>query len=138
MDRRDWTFTLVFIVSLLISLYFLGASITGRLVQSMYCEDGVCKEFCRFNTDCSGDEMCCDYGGFGVCEQALACAEAYQLQPEVDIENLPMLESPAPVRKGNILLYSIITLLILLIGFLYFMGRKRESKKAVYKKRSSK
>ena len=135
MDNRDWIFTITFIVSLALSLYFLGSSITGFVVQSMHCPGSICKELCRFNTDCTGtNEICCDIGGFGVCEKVSECEEEYLLQLEADVENLPKVESPTPVQKSNVMIHTIVTLLILLVGLLDFLGRKH-SKKAVSKKR---
>jgi hypothetical protein len=133
--HRDWRFAVVFTVGIVLTLYFLGTSITGFMVQSMYCDQGECREFCIYETDCTKlDEMCCDINGYGVCTHVSDCSKNYEFSIESDVENLPTLETPAPVLKSNMALYGIIFGLLLMIGYIYFVSRKH-SKKAHSKKR---
>ena len=68
MHKKELIFTIAFTLSLMSIIYFLGSSITGHVVQTMYCEDGICDEFCKYNKDCTNEgEVCCDVEGFGVC-----------------------------------------------------------------------
>ena len=57
MKKRDIFFLLAFVISLGTIFYFLGTSITGYAVHEKYCENGVCKEFCKSNFDCKGNEI---------------------------------------------------------------------------------
>jgi len=89
----------------------------------MHCEEGVCREFCSSTSDCDTGETCCDKGNFGVCEEA--CEKEYELQPELDVDigEIPL---PSP-EKGYIVFYSILTLLVIIIGIAYFLkGKKRK------------
>lgn len=126
MDKRELLFTVVFVFSLTILLYYLGSSITGFATQSMYCEDGTCKEFCKFNSDCTAaDEFCCQKEDFGICESSSVCKKQYTFHPEeVDIESMSPLEKPAPT-KGRIAFYSVLVALTVFIGVIYFLKRKR-------------
>ncbi|MFC2135881.1 hypothetical protein ACFLTH_14795 [Bacteroidota bacterium] len=124
MKDEDLAFTLVFAFSLVFLLFLLGNSVTGYLVQTMYCEDGVCKELCSSDSDC-GAEICCDLGGFGACDTS--CKKRFILSPEIetnfDINNLPHIESPS--STNNIKAYLAIMLIVLALGILYFVkGRK--------------
>lgn len=122
---RDWGFAITFVVGLTLTLYFLGTSITGLMVQSMYCDQGECKEFCRFTSDCTGvDEMCCDVNGYGVCEYVLDCGKNYEFNIESDVENLPTLEQPAPILEANIALYSGLLFIFVLIAIPFFKYKK--------------
>lgn len=132
---RNWSFGIAFVIALTLTLYFLGTSITGLVVQSMHCDQGKCAEFCRYTSDCAGiDEMCCDISGYGVCTYVLDCGKNYVFSIDSDIQSLPTLESPAQVLKTNIAIYVVLLFGILVFGFLYLKGRKH-GKKPAKKKR---
>ncbi len=124
MDNQDLIFTGAFIVALTLMVYFLGTSITGFFALTMHCEEGVCNEICRATTDCDAPELCCDKGNFGVCEERAACEKEYILQPEleVDLKEIPL---PSPTEKTNIIFYSVLAALIIVIGAAYFSKRKK-------------
>lgn len=126
MRKSERIFVFVFFISLAVLLFCLGISITGYFIQTMYCEQGTCKEFCRFNSDCSADEICCDKIDFGVCEDTSICEKEYifEPEPELDIDELPAMEKPTPL-KNNILIYSSMTLIIIVLGIIYFFERKK-------------
>lgn len=122
MDKEDLIFTGAFIVALTLMVFFLGTSITGYFALTMHCEDGICKEMCEATTDCDAPETCCDKGNFGVCEET--CEKEYELQPQLDIapSQIPM-KSPTP--ETNIVFYSVLAVLIIVIGAAYFSKRKK-------------
>ena len=131
MEKREVVFLVLLFVTFATLLYFLGTSITGHVVQSMYCEKGVCKEFCRFDSDCIGrEEICCQKGDFGVCELLSLCEKPYIFQPEIVDMNFesktPYLESPTTVIKSKIIIYVVLILLATLIGIIYFSKRKKK------------
>ncbi|NQU98493.1 hypothetical protein HQ533_03430 [Candidatus Woesearchaeota archaeon] len=125
MKEREIAFLFVFIVGLTGLIYFLGASITGHVVQSMYCGDGECKELCDSDVDCFTG-VCCDVGGYGICEDS--CDKAYKLIPKIDanidIENMPLVESPARVKSSRVIGY--VGGLVIVLAFLtIFLHRKK-------------
>ena len=126
MEKREVVFLVLLFVTFTTLLYFLGTSITGYVVQSMYCNNGVCKEFCMFNSDCVGNEICCEIGDFGVCEDRSICEKPYSFQPdvEIDLRKMPNLESPTNITPGKILIYIVSGFLVVLIGAFYFLGKK--------------
>jgi len=128
MHAKDLTFTVIFVTTLVVLLYFLGVSITGYVAQSMYCEKGICREFCRFDSDCiNGKETCCQKDDFGVCEVSSICEKPYVFQPEsVDIESIePITDIPSPVTKGKLGIYSLLFVLAIIIAIIYFSKRRR-------------
>ncbi|MBW2981099.1 hypothetical protein KY360_06815 [Candidatus Woesearchaeota archaeon] len=125
MHKQDIIFTVTFVLALMILIYFLSGSITGHFIQSMHCEAGACRELCTSNTDCNAGEICCDKGNFGVCETR--CEKEYVLQPgyDVAVSAFPM---HSPSKRGAVIFYSVLTLLVIIIGAGYFLGRKKRSK----------
>ncbi|MDD5087079.1 MAG: hypothetical protein PHV16_04990 [Candidatus Nanoarchaeia archaeon] len=129
MEKKEIVFLVSLFIAFSLLLYFIGTSITGYVVQSMYCEDGICKEFCKFNSDCSGKEICCQLGDFGVCEELSACESPYSFQPkmELQLKKTPNIENPANITQGKIVLYLVTGFLVVLIGAIYFLGEKEKN-----------
>ena len=121
MHKQDIIFTVTFVITLMVLIYFLSGSVTGYFIQSMHCEAGVCKEFCKSNSDCGANEICCDKGNFGVCETT--CEKEYIIQPQLDVDpgELPM---PSPGKQA-IVLYSALITIAILLGYAYFSKRKK-------------
>ena len=132
----------VSIIALASIIYILGVSITGAVTQTMYCEDGVCKKFCNFDTDCSGDNVCCIKGDFGVCDSTKSC-QAYALVPAgnfvgeaVDVGDA-RLESPDNLgMKYLIPIYVLLVAFLLLFTLYYFLkGKEKVVKSKIVSKR---
>lgn len=144
MKKEEVEFTLAFAVSLVLLLYFMGASVTGFVTQSMYCMGGACKEFCETNSDCAlGSQVCCNKGSFGACEPTSQCFEPYVFQPgtEINIKNLPpALETPSSFESTKTIVFVGLVLLATIIGLLYLLGSKAKikRKKATGKKAAKK
>ncbi|KYK26750.1 hypothetical protein AYK26_04725 [Euryarchaeota archaeon SM23-78] len=134
MDRDEFAFSSILFLALVLLLYFIGSSITGLTIQTMYCEEGVCKEFCDFLPDCNDKtKICCDKGGFGVCEDPINCEKSYEFSPEADMQfdisiKQPILESPAHIDNSRIglTIFLIVLVGILLgVGILHFLKRRK-------------
>ncbi|MBW2988086.1 hypothetical protein DRJ48_00855 [Candidatus Woesearchaeota archaeon] len=128
---RDKRFLMTFVASLAAILFFMGATLSGYVIYSftMYCEHGICKTFCYFDEDCSRGEVCCTKLDFGVCVPKDKCEHPYELEPFVyDTNKLPDIERPAPVSENNLLLYTILLLLIVGIGAVYYSKRREQTK----------
>jgi hypothetical protein len=94
----------------------------------MNCYDGVCKELCRFDTDCSDIKMvCCDAGSFGFYEDSLICDGKYELKLESDVSGLPEIQEPASVNQPKIVLFSVLFVLVLFIGITYFVVKRKHN-----------
>jgi hypothetical protein len=118
MDNKDIIFTVIFLISLISFIYFLGVSITG--LATMHCEDGECRKLCRFDSECT-DGNCCDMGGYGVCKTD--CEKTFRIIPEADVSKIPRMESPSPYRNGTIL-YLILIILTIIVAIIYFKRKK--------------
>ena len=128
MIRKDLPFSSLFFLTMILLVYFLGASITGNVVQSMYCEEDECKELCNYISDCSDiTRICCDKGGFGVCEEPLLCEKSFELSPTAetefdinyDIKELS-LQKPGQIKKSKSYLIIVgLLFLAILLGVLY-------------------
>ncbi|MBS1267209.1 MAG: hypothetical protein MAG795_01181 [Candidatus Woesearchaeota archaeon] len=138
MQRKEAVFVSLFIITLSITLYFLGSSVTGRVVQTMHC-DGDCQEFCKFNTDCAPDQVCCDKKGFGVCAHKKDCSKEYEYYvnvPDVGDFKTPNIEKPA--RSPNIPLLIALCLTIIAIGIIYHKAKQNHKAKPKKRKKSKK
>ncbi|MFH1396642.1 MAG: hypothetical protein ABIG93_04555 [archaeon] len=144
--KRNFTNSLIVSISIMAIaavVYLLGASIIGAVTQTMYCEDGFCKKFCNFDTDCSSDNVCCAKGNFGVCDSADGC-EAYALAPKGDyVGEAVELGSVRLESPGDVKMKYLIPVYVLLIAFLlafvlyYFLSHKKKvpDKSKVVRKR---
>lgn len=109
-------------------IYGLGASVTGYVMKTMYCEQEWCKDYCRFDSDCpiSGD-VCCEQDNFGICKQSSQCEIPHEFQPTIDIslgQMQTILEKPAPDYKQEILMFT--TLLIALVIIVTFHNKHKK------------
>jgi len=129
-------------IALAAVIYLVGISITGAISESMYCEEGVCKKLCNFDTDCSSSNICCTKGDFGVCDSLESC-EAFVSALEdnyvgetVEIGGARE-ESPADLNmKYLVPVYIILVALLLLFTLYYFLkGKKKVVKSKVVRKR---
>jgi len=130
MKNKEGIFTVIFVLTLALALYFLGATSVGYLTKSMHCDDGVCRDLCQFDTDCAPTEVCCDKFGYGICDEEDSCIVRHVFKPDMrhniesghgDISKRPNIESPRPVYGINIVLFLLISLMILTIGVLYYL-----------------
>jgi hypothetical protein len=120
MRERDWYFLVSFIISIVALSYFLAGTMTGRVVQSMYCTDEGCFEFCISHDDCYPDELCCERLGKGVCMRE--CQKEFLFSPE--LEGLPPnVEQP---QQTNTSFYLGLLIVTLVIAFLYAYNRWKE------------
>ena len=128
MKRRDLVFTVVLLSTLGILLYFWGASITGYISHSMYCYDGLCKEFCRFDTDCLVmGEVCCERGDFGVCEEKALCDTPFKYEPQAPFgTKISHMEMPSRGKTNWV--FPILIILVVLIGAVYLFERETSKK----------
>lgn len=116
---RDKLFTLSFILTMTLLLYFLGNSITGHVIQTSYCDDSGCHEFCTSSTECSAQEVCCQVQDFGVCKSG--CDNQYEMLAEVEY---PVPYTEMPVKPSSYLYISLIFLTVI-VGTLYFLSNKK-------------
>ena len=117
MEQRQFLFTLSFMATLGLLLFFLGSSITGQVVQTMYCDNATCYDFCTAKTDCLAGEICCQEQTFGLCK------DSCETEFNVDIKYegsypFPKVDSPAP--QVNTVLYGVLAIITLIIGAIYF------------------
>jgi len=129
MEKKELIAITIFVAGLTLVAYLLGSSITGYIVQTMYCEDGLCKEFCQYSSDCFGEKICCQKNDLGICEEPTNCQQEFQFQPGADFnpENQPTLESPAPIQKRIIFIYSFLAIAFIVAGIiLYFSNKKKK------------
>jgi len=129
MKRHDIAFIVLFVMTLSLSIYSLGVSITGHVIQTKFCDQDDCKDFCRSNSDClTIGEMCCKKGDIGVCEDQTVCEERYIFEPDMDLdfETLtPEMQQPGQIGKAQISLFSIVIGIALIILFIYFWEKKK-------------
>ena len=123
MTRNDILLIVLFAVSASLLVYALGATITGYFMKTMYCDGEMCKDYCRFNSGCSGDEVCCDMQGFGVCRSASECEKEYVFRPQDDVSSEQMeviLQKPSPeYTKDAFIFTALLVLLIIIIALRY-------------------
>ncbi|MBW2990537.1 hypothetical protein KY348_02410 [Candidatus Woesearchaeota archaeon] len=133
MNKESLKFTSLFFLGLIILIYFLGSSITGYVVQTMYCDEDKCQEFCKYDKECKNPgELCCDKGGFGVCENPLTCDKGYVYSPEAKMNfdfyaelKEPAEQSPAYIEKTKIRIFLVLLAAALAIGIIYAYRRKK-------------
>ncbi len=78
MHKKDILFVTIFFIALSSILYFTGTAITGYVVQSISCQEGVCQELCSYHTDCIDEDMvCCEEGDISVCRAIQECVKHY-------------------------------------------------------------
>jgi len=111
---KEKAFAMCFVVSLMVSLFLLGSSITGYITGTMYCENGKCHEQCRFDSDCAAG-LCCDGGTSGYCIDI--CENPYVLSPGESAE--PFTDSPKSF--GTIALLFGIVAAIIALGLIFYM-----------------
>ncbi len=118
--QKELIFTVTFFFVLGAVGIFLGSTITG--FTTMHCEDGVCKETCRFDTDCDSGEVCCDKGlSQGVCEQK--CVKRFEYKPTaqdpsaVDYQVHPAYESPA--STNHTMFFVGLLVVVIIAGVIY-------------------
>jgi len=121
MNNKNFLLTTLSIVLIVGMVYFFGASITGQITQTMYCEEGVCKKFCNYDFDCMSDSICCNVNGFGVCEDSSKCEEPFEFVPvelgaEVLSEDLGEVQTPQKISSQERGLYYIFGALALLLA----------------------
>jgi hypothetical protein len=104
-------------------IYSLGASVTGYVIQTTYCKEGWCNDYCRFDPDCSTGQVCCEMQNFGVCAPSAECAVKHDFQPQVDISTGQMkdiLEKPASDYKKEItMVTTLLFALSIVVAFYY-------------------
>ncbi len=138
MHTKEAFFISLFVIALSLTLYFLGGSVTGLVVQTMYCE-GDCQEFCKFNTDCAPNQVCCDKSGFGVCMASSDCDKQYEYVidiPDFESVKTPNLEKPA--ATPNVPLFTFLSLVLIAIGIIYYVSKHKHLDSKIKKKRSKK
>lgn len=123
MPDKELIFLVSFIAAFLASFFFIGGTITGLVTQTMYCEEGECKEFCRFDSDCIGNEVCCNRYGSGVCEASGKCEQLFILDLDKDFEpvdTVPDYDKIAQTNSLGVMLFTFIGLLVVLLGYVYY------------------
>ncbi|MFH1317008.1 MAG: hypothetical protein ABII01_05810 [Candidatus Woesearchaeota archaeon] len=132
-EKKDIMIIGIFILSILASVYFLSSSITGYVVQTMYCDEQDCDELCNTDSDCSiSDEVCCDQNGFGVCKEKSSCQKRHVIKADIDVRSIftkPVIENPKQVNKRNIPIYSMLLGLMILVFIFYIYFRYSNLKK---------
>ncbi|MBN2422423.1 hypothetical protein JXB41_04295 [Candidatus Woesearchaeota archaeon] len=129
MENKDKFYVFIFIGLFSIILIYMGSSITGWLIQSMYCNDEGCTNFCRINQDCSIDEVCCQAENTGICKLKTECTQLYKpsfesgVEIDVDI-NAPVVEQPGKITEPWI--YLVLIMLVLAIGIVCFLRKKKK------------
>lgn len=133
MDKKE-IFLLTLVVGVMIMLtYFLGLSMTGYVTFSTFCDESGCKEICKFNDDCIGDnEICCDGKGIGFCEHISECQKPFVLggtdtdiKLRVDIKK-PTIQTTELIKTDYTDFYFNLYLGALIILLIYgFAKRKR-------------
>lgn len=122
MEKRERLFVYSFVYTLGILIFFLGSSITGKVVQTGYCDGLNCYEYCKTKSDCSLNEICCSEQNFGICKTD--CEKEFVFTPEMDVQ-YPFPELEQPLRSDNTLLYVFLLILTAIIGGLYFLAGKK-------------
>ncbi len=122
MEKQDKTFIITFLLTLTLLVFLLRGTITGHVVQTSYCDDTDCYEFCTKESDCGFTEKCCQERDFGICKED--CEKEYVFSPEINMDSLPRLEQPAQVKSNNIL-YLFLIFVTLIIGGSYFFLRNK-------------
>ncbi len=122
MEKQNRLFIYAFVYTLGVLLFFLGSSITGNVVQTGYCDDTRCYDYCKTNSDCSLNEVCCQEKDFGICKTE--CEAEFVFQPDVDVQ-YPLPELEQPLRPDYTLLYVFLLILTAVIGGLYFLAGKK-------------
>ena len=122
MEKQERLFAYAFVYTLGILLFFLGSSITGNVVQTSYCDGLDCYDYCKTNSDCSLNEVCCQEQKFGICKAD--CKKEFVFEPEMDVQ-YPFPELEQPLRPDNTLLYVFLLILTAIIGGLYFLAGKK-------------
>jgi len=141
MEKKEVVFSVAFVGCLGVLLFFLGSSITGLITQTMFCENGVCRKLCRTDYDCVRNELCCNHGGIGVCEELEDCAEPYVLQPDVEVDttqmmNRPAVEQPSSARQSNTVVLFVLIALAITIGLFYLFMSSNHKTTPTPKKRT--
>ncbi len=120
--KQKQIITILSIVFLITIIYFLGSNITGYLLQTMYCEDGVCHEICRYQADCENpEEICCAQDNFAICKESNLCEQEYTYQP-VEQDTSTLQQSPSTL---NTIIYIILTIAVIATIIFYY---KRKTK----------
>ena len=96
MEKRERLFVYSFVYTLGILIFFLGSSITGKVVQTSYCDGLNCYDYCKTNSDCSLNEVCCQEQNFGICKTN--CEQEFVFTPELDVQ-YPFPELEQPLKK---------------------------------------
>ncbi len=122
MEKRERLFAYSFVYTLGMLFFFLGSSITGNVVQTGYCDDLNCYDYCKTNSDCSLNEACCQEQNFGICKTE--CENEFVFTPEIDVQ-YPFPELEQPLKPDNTLLYVFLLILTATIGGLYFLAGKK-------------
>lgn len=126
MQLRDKIFLPIFIISLLISLFLLGATITGKFAyisQTMHCKEDKCYVICRSTSECEIEEVCCEEDNFGICKKG--CEKEYEFIPDASTESDNLRYTS---QKTNTITFSATTIIILIVGILYYFSRKIHKK----------
>ncbi len=78
---------------------FLEGTITGKISQSMHCDDDDCYTLCRSDAECPEASRCCEKDGLGVCQTQDECNTLFSpdLDINVDLDNQPNVESPSQI-----------------------------------------
>ena len=86
MKHQDIKFLIVFLGTLGFLFFALDSSITGKVVQTSFCDDSGCYDFCKTQSDCSVG-VCCQEQDFGICKQD--CEQEFVFNPNMETESLP-------------------------------------------------
>ncbi len=129
MEHNNLLFSTTFLITLSVLLFFLGTSDTGMFSATEQCEHGICRQTCRFDSDCEAGQACCDSDGTGVCESYLPCDKPYKYDVESDIrsdyrEVKNHLDSPGFVIDDEKSLYLALLIVAVLFAIFYIINQR--------------
>ena len=139
MEIKYKIFIPIFILVLFTSILILGFTMTGKFAyveQTMDCREGNCFVICRYQGDCLSNEICCDNGGSGFCEETSKCEKEFKFVEGTKVIQTNNLRYPTQ-EKDTANLLTII-LFIILIGAFYLFSRKHHHKHFSQSKRKKK
>ncbi len=131
MEHATVIFSVLAIFAITTSMYFLGGTITGSVTRSMFCDNsGNCHDFCKYDSDCSGNGfVCCENGEFGICLEDELCEAKFNY----DASKFDFMEQARMSRKSEIGFYSLILGIAITLAIIYFIVTGTQHRK--YKKR---
>ncbi|MBU0980781.1 MAG: hypothetical protein KJ709_08310 [Nanoarchaeota archaeon] len=121
MKSQRLVFLVVFISVLFLVTFFFTSSITGMVIQTMYCDNDECREFCSSDADCDPGQACCDNNGYGVCGDG--CETLFTA--EAELESIPEVETPGTVTYPLLWLYISLIAITLMIGIVFLLSDRK-------------